>query len=921
MSKFLGNITVGSQNVTEKVVLLDGDNINSVELSAPTTIDSNYQIKLPPNVGGVGQVMMNTGSGNTSWQRSDYTQFITTNGETAVNSTAQSVLSQNTDVNMVLPDTSTTVGNTHRLVYPGKSLPSLSQGPTIATTSLAYNPSTNIVYMGIGISNTSYLGVTYYGILAYNLTTDQVVPFVQLYGGVSSLRVDPTNTYLYAFGAFTYARKSNGDGQTTTGSIRIALSDETLLNGNVVYRVNDAVSKNNIEFDTVNNYIYFTSSSSSSKISTISTVQSLGLVALSRNDPADITTSFSYDFGVPLNGRMAQNSTHIYLSSNNSGIVNGIAVSAGVFRITKSTNQIDQTWIFSTQSASFQRLLIDDVNGYLYVAFSNNIIITPVGSSTTASHSGIFRLNINQTGANALDPTWNPNANIGVLSLALDTINSVIYVGGNFTAIGGQSRNRIAKLSTTGTGLADATWNPNSSNIVNSLTLDTANSVIYVGGNFTTIGGQSRNRIAKLSTTGTGLADATWNPNANSEINYLELDIVNSVIYVGGSFATIGGQSRNNIAKLSTTGTGLADATWNPNANSAVSLLALDTVNNELYIGGGFTTLSGQTATPFLAKVDTTGTGSAVTTWLSRASSAVNSLSYDSTTGTLFALGSIALYYGGSSTPITSTSIVRTNTSLVYDATWTVASTTGTFQSIALDVPNNQLYVGGTFTSIGGQTVVNLARVSLTTGLADATWIPNVNGLINRIDVYNNNVYILGSFTTINNISNRAIARIPNNSIIADVGWNPGAVNGTALSGYLDTVGGFFYISSSGGASFTFGTNSIQAYVTRVNLSDASPDYTWIPIETATYNNPTIQWTGSKILISASQQITGLQYSGGSAGNLLVLYTDKYVRVNNLSTDVIGVNATNYKNIYALPTVLSYMNIGVVGGKNTWFDI
>ncbi len=38
---------------------------------------------------------------------------------------------------------------------------------------------------------------------------------------------------------------------------------------------------------------------------------------------------------------------------------------------------------------------------------------------------------------------------------------------------------------------------------------------VYAGGYFTTIGGQNRNRIAKLSSTGTGAADPSWNPSAD----------------------------------------------------------------------------------------------------------------------------------------------------------------------------------------------------------------------------------------------------------------------------------------------------------------------------------------------------------------------------------------------------------------------
>ena len=45
--------------------------------------------------------------------------------------------------------------------------------------------------------------------------------------------------------------------------------------------------------------------------------------------------------------------------------------------------------------------------------------------------------------------------------------------------------------------------------------LAVSGSEIFVGGDFSSIGGQSRSRIAKLSGTGTGAADPIWNPGAN----------------------------------------------------------------------------------------------------------------------------------------------------------------------------------------------------------------------------------------------------------------------------------------------------------------------------------------------------------------------------------------------------------------------
>ena len=57
-----------------------------------------------------------------------------------------------------------------------------------------------------------------------------------------------------------------------------------------------------------------------------------------------------------------------------------------------------------------------------------------------------------------------------------------ILVGGFFTSIGGQTRNRIARLDPT-TGLADS-FNPNASSVVNSIAVQ-ADGKILVGGDFT----------------------------------------------------------------------------------------------------------------------------------------------------------------------------------------------------------------------------------------------------------------------------------------------------------------------------------------------------------------------------------------------------------------------------------------------------
>ena len=119
-----------------------------------------------------------------------------------------------------------------------------------------------------------------------------------------------------------------------------------------------------------------------------------------------------------------------------------------------------------------------------------------------------------------------------------------ILAGGNFTSIGGQTRNYIARLDAT-TGLADS-FDPNANGTVYSIAVQ-ADGKILAGGVFTSIGGQTRNRIARLDAT-TGLADS-FDPNANDDVYSIAVQ-ADGKILAGGDFTTIGGQTRNFFARL-----------------------------------------------------------------------------------------------------------------------------------------------------------------------------------------------------------------------------------------------------------------------------------------------------------------------------------------------------------------------------------
>ncbi|MBP7551999.1 MAG: Ig-like domain-containing protein [Spirochaetes bacterium] len=395
-----------------------------------------------------------------------------------------------------------------------------------------------------------------------------------------------------------------------------------------------------------------------------------------------------------------------------------------------------------------------------------------------------------------LATSWNSNASGTVRTLAISGSN--VYAGGEFTTIGGQSRNNIAAIDVT-TGLA-SDWNPGANGVVYTLAISGSN--VYAGGDFTTIGGQSRNYIAAIDIA-TGLA-TDWNPNASWYVKTLTLS--GSTVYVGGTFTTIGGQTRNNIAAVDIT-TGLA-TDWNPNASSSVSSLTIS--GSAVYAGGYFTTIGGQNRNSIAAIDITTGLA---TDWNPNANYDVSAL----------AISGSAIYAGGKFTTISGQSrnniaAIDITTGLATDWNPNVDGDTNNNVSV-LAVSGGNVYAGGFFTSIGGQSRNNIAAIDITTGLA-TSWNPNANYGVSSLTISGSNVYAGGSFTSIGGQSRNRIAAIDVTTGLA-TGWNPsanGVVYALAISGSNVYAGGFF--TSIGGQS----RNNIAA----IDLDTGLP-ITWNP--------------------------------------------------------------------------------------------
>ncbi|MEO8010246.1 MAG: delta-60 repeat domain-containing protein, partial [Dokdonella sp.] len=165
-------------------------------------------------------------------------------------------------------------------------------------------------------------------------------------------------------------------------------------------------------------------------------------------------------------------------------------------------------------------------------------------------------------------------------------VDGKMVIGGFFTEVAGQPRNRIARLNADGS--LDTTYNADANSWVNTVAVQPDGKLV-LGGNFTTLAGQPRNRIARLNADGS--LDTAFNPDANGLVFALAVQLEGKMV-VGGSFTMIGGQPRNYIARLNANGS--LDNAFNPGSNNQVTALALQP-DGKLVVGGDFSALGGQT--------------------------------------------------------------------------------------------------------------------------------------------------------------------------------------------------------------------------------------------------------------------------------------------------------------------------------------
>ena len=178
---------------------------------------------------------------------------------------------------------------------------------------------------------------------------------------------------------------------------------------------------------------------------------------------------------------------------------------------------------------------------------------------------------------------------------------NTIYVGGTFTGAisNGHTTTRHGLAAVDATTGALLPWNPNAVGEVRILATDGTN--VYAGGNFTSIGGVARTRLAEIDGT-TGALVTSFNHSANAEVRGMTVGSGN--LYVGGSFTAIDGQAVGYMAAF-TLSTGARNTAWSPVANQRVNSMTF--ANNQVYVGGKYNQINGASNPRLRAFNPTTG--------------------------------------------------------------------------------------------------------------------------------------------------------------------------------------------------------------------------------------------------------------------------------------------------------------------------
>ena len=395
-------------------------------------------------------------------------------------------------------------------------------------------------------------------------------------------------------------------------------------------------------------------------------------------------------------------------------------------------------------------------NSVFSIAIQSNGKIIVGGDFTSYNNVDLNRL-VRLNVGGELDQSFNTGtgANGSIKTIAIKE-NGRVVIGGIFTAFNGETRNRIAQIKNNGIldELFDSELNVNGT--VESIAI-TENGKIILGGNFTTVNGVQKNRLARLDINGDLDPNFNFGNGANDAVLFVKI-LANNKILVGGRFDQFNNLQTNCLVRLNSIGA--IDPTFqsplgSSNSNKVV-FIALQGDKNIL-IGGKFSIGNGDYK--YLLRIKLTGLkdesfNSPITNGFDPPI-IVNTISVQMD-GKIVVGGNFNTYFSKARKNLAR---LNTNGELEY------AGANNYIYNIAKQ--GNKTIIGGFFTAYNGEKIRYLARLK-NDGKLDTTFDANTNFSVQAMAVQpDGKILISGGF------SNNGIYRINRNGSI-DLSFNPG---------------------------------------------------------------------------------------------------------------------------------------------------
>lgn len=372
-----------------------------------------------------------------------------------------------------------------------------------------------------------------------------------------------------------------------------------------------------------------------------------------------------------------------------------------------------------------------------------------VSYTVTVDDAGLFSVlpAIAADGTLAFTPAARTNGATRVVVVARDS-------GGTANGGADQRTNVFTLLVQPAPGRLDAGYAPAVSGIVQAMAVQPDGKVL-IGGTFATVNGQARANLARLNADGT--LDLGFVPSASASVVDFLVQADGRIV-VAGTFVTLNGMARSGLGRLNADGT--LDAGFDPAPNAQVFGL-VEQADGKLLVAGNFTSLAGQ-ACAYLGRLETSGVLDATL---------VTGLDAQVTALAVQADGRLVL--GGDFTMINGTGqarLARVSAAGVLDPGFAVGGTDTRPFCLLVQV-DGKVVAGGNFSTAGGAGRARLARFN-TDGTLDTGFNPGAGGLVRTmVQQADGKLLLGGGFTTVGGQPRARAARLGTDGTV-DLSFN-----------------------------------------------------------------------------------------------------------------------------------------------------